>query len=417
MRMRLLGKGHSVMFFAPREVDHGIRSLIPGGMSTCDRIRVLDVVRWAIHETCKDICHHLPYWAQQGLDHFKRSAAHEEYKSTGDLRILRKAWLQSESQTLEEMYWTASGSKIISEIKGVPFLSERIERLGVTRLVNIRMAEEQEREVHREIEGIIPTTCIKGPPKVQPAQHIIHADILEFIKTGKLPESSIHISPLLAPLNMVKSLESTIEWSPSPLATADFITTVLDSNGEGLTEYLRPVNWILSSRSGEKNTIVVISPYEANELLPVIRESKKVRLHIYAPRTTSSMRSFSDLTFYSIPEFQTERWSAPEHVRIEINLFAGQLYFDSVEEYWRICSLLALWMAHPNAKHSEVDGFVPPAYRTGRGSPFAKSRIPILKRLMELRRKGMSYHLTHLGQVLNGRPLSEETLWELRGSP
>jgi hypothetical protein len=413
MRMRLLGKGHSVMFFAPREVDHGIRSLIPREMSTGDRIHVLDVVRWAIHETCKDICHHLPYWAQQGLDHSKRLAAYKQYQSSGNLRILRKAWLQSESQTLEEMYWTASGCKIISEIKGVPSLGERIERLGVTKLVNVRMAEEQEREVHREIEIIIPTRS-KRPPKVQPAQHIIHAEILEFIETGELPKSPTYISPLLAPLNMVRSLESTIEWSPSPLATADFITTVLDSSGEGLTEYLRPVNWILSSGSGKKSTIVVISPYEANELLPVIRESNKVRLHIYAPRVTSSMRSFSDLSFYSIPDSQTEGWSAPEHVRIEINLFAGQPYFDSVEEYWSVCSLLALWMAHPKAEYSEVDGFVPPAYRTGRDSPFARSRIPILKKLMELRRKGTSYHLTHLGQVLNGKPLSEETLWELR---
>jgi len=411
--MRQLGKGHSVMFFAPREVDHGIRSLIPSGISTGDRIHVLDVVRWAIHETCEDICHHLPYWAQQGLDHYKRSAAYEEYRTSGDLRILRKAWLQSESQTLEEMYWTASGSKIISEIKGVPSLSERIERLGVTKLVNVRVAEEQEREVHREIEVTIPTH-IKRPPKVQPAHHIIHADILEFIETGKLPESSMHISPLLAPLNMVRSLESTIEWSPSPLATADFITTVLDSSGEGLTEYLRPVNWILSSGSGKKSTIVVISPYEANELLPAIRKSNKVRLHIYAPRVTSSMRSFSDLTFYSIPDSQTERWSSQAHVRIELNLFAGQLYFDSVEEYWSVCSLLALWMAHPKVEYSEVDGFVPPAYRTGRDSPFARSRMPILKKLVGLRRKGMSYHLTHLGRVLNGKPLSEETLWELR---
>jgi hypothetical protein len=414
MRMRMLGKGHSVMFFAPREVDHGIRSLIPGGMATGDRIRVLAVVRWAIHETCKDICHHLPYWAQQGLDHYKRLTAYQEYRSSGDLRILREAWLQSESQTLEEMYWTASGSKIISDISGVPSLGERIERLGVTRLVNVRMAEEQEREVHREIEVIIPKTRIKGPPKVQPAQHIIHADILEFIETGKLPKSSTHISPLLAPLNMVKSLESTIEWSPSPLATTDFITTVLCFNGKGLTEYLRPVNWILSSGSGKKSTIIVISPYEANELLPVIRKSNKVRLHIYAPRVTSSMRSFSDLTFYSIPDSQTEGWSAPAHVRIEINLFAGQLYFDSAEEYWSVCSFLALWMAHPKAEYSEVDGFVPRAYRTGRGSPFARSRLPILKKLMDLRRKGMGYHLTHLGQVLNGKPLSEETLWELR---
>jgi hypothetical protein len=314
------------------------------------------------------------------------------------------------------MYWGPSAAKMISEIRSVPSLKERLERLGVTRLVNVRLAEQQEREVAHEIQPGHHTGKERPrPPKVQPAEHVIHEDILEFIETGKIPEYSTNISPLLAPVKMVNSLDSTTEWSPSPLATADFITTILDSYGVGMTEYLRPVNWILSSGSGKESTVVVISPYEANELLPVIRKSKNVRLHIYTPRVTSSMRSFSDLTFYCIPDSPTERWSAPAHVRIELNLFAGQLYFDSEEEYWSVCSLLALWMAHPNAEYSEVDGFIPPAYRTGRGSPFARSRIPILKKLVELRRKGMSYHLTHLGQVLNGKPLSDEALWELRG--
>jgi hypothetical protein len=125
------------------------------------------------------------------------------------------------------------------------------------------------------------------------------------------------------------------------------------------------------------------------------------------------MRSFSDLTFYIIPESPVERWSAPAHVRTELNLFAGQLYFDNKGEYESVCVLLALWMAHPKAEYSEVDGFVPPAYRTGKSSPFARSRIPLLKKLMGLRRKGMGYHMTHMGQILNGKPLSEETVWGL----
>jgi len=416
MRMRLLGKGHSVMFFAPREVDQRIRSLIPNGTASGSRIRVLDIVRWAIHETREDIYHHLPYWAQQGLDYHKRFTAYNQYRSSGVLAILRNAWLQSESQTLEQMYWITSGAtaQMRSDLNSVPSIKERMKRLGITKLIAARMAEEQEREVHHEVEPGHPAGVERPPPpKVQPAQHILDADILKFIKTGKVPETSTHISPLLAPLNMVKALDSTTEWSPSPLATADFITTILDSDRARMTEYLRPVNWILSSGSGKNSIIVVISPHEANELLPIIRKSDKVRLHIYAPRVTASMRSFSDLRFYTIPDSQTERWSAPAHVRTELNLFAGQLYFDSREEYDRVCTLLALSMAHPGAEYSEVDGFVPPAYRTGRGSPFARSRIPILKTLIGLRRKGMSYHLTHLGQVLNGKPLSEETLWGL----
>jgi len=94
-----------------------------------------------------------------------------------------------------------------------------------------------------------------------------------------------------------------------------------------------------------------------------------------------------------------------------LNLFAGQLYFDSREESESVCALPALPMAHPGAEYSEVDGFVPPEHRTGpRSSSFTRNRIPTLKRLVALRRKGKGYHLTHLGQVLNGKPLSEEAL-------
>jgi len=320
------------------------------------------------------------------------------------------------------MYWITRVAKMSHDINSVPSLRERIERLGATKMVDARLAEEQEHEVNRELDPGRSTASIECPhppatgAKVEPAQHIIHGDILAFIETGQLRRSSMHIYSLLAPLNMTKSLDSTTEWSPSPLATADFITTTLNSDGDGLTEYLRPVNWILSSGSGKNSVVVVISPYEANELLPIIRKSNKVRLHIYAPRVTSSMRSFSDLRFYTIPDSQTERWSVPAHVRTELNLFSGQLYFDSREEYESVCALLALSMAHPEAEHSEVDGFVLPKYRTGRrSSPFARSRIPILKTLIGLRRKGKGYHLTHLGQILNGKPLSEESLSALSG--
>jgi hypothetical protein len=240
---------------------------------------------------------------------------------------------------------------------------------------------------------------------------MVHGDIREFVDTGKLPVSLEHISPLLVPIFMASALDSTTEWSPSPFATTDFITTIIDdSKGMALTEYLRPVNWILSGGSGKDSTIVVISPYEANALLPIIRKRKKVRLHIYAPRVTTSMRSFSDLTFYTIPDSPAETWSAPAHVRMELNLFAGQLYFDCREEYERVCVMLALSMAHPGAEHCEIDGFVSPMFRTGGSSPFAKSKISILKTLLGLRRKGMGYYRTHLGQILNANPLGEETL-------
>jgi hypothetical protein len=107
------------------------------------------------------------------------------------------------------------------------------------------MTEEQEREVDHEVEQ---ERQVERPPKAEPASHVIHKDIRKFIRTGNLPtRSSLHTSQLLAPLDMAEALNSTTVWSPSPLATADFITTICGSNSKGLTDYLRPVNCQLDS--------------------------------------------------------------------------------------------------------------------------------------------------------------------------
>jgi len=396
------------MFFAPGEVDRRIRSLCSNRLASGGSTHVVDVLRWAMHETCEDIRHHLSFWAQQGLDHYKRFTAYENYGAGGSLdsEVLRGAWLQRESRTLEEMYSVAPCASVNPEINSVPTLIRRIEQLGITRLIDVRIAEEQEREVSHEVEY---ERQVERPLRVQPAKHILSREIRTFVETGD-PPAFPRMPLLLNPIDMANALESTTEWSPSPLATNDFVTTVLGSNGAGLTEYLRPVNWILTSGSGKHSIVLVISPYEANALLPIIRKKKDVRLNIYTPRVTSSMRSFSDLTFYSIPDSPVETWTAPVHAKIALNLFAGQLFFNSKEEFENLCILLALSRAHPGAEYNQIDGFVPPAYRTGRPSPFAESKISVLKTLIVLRRKGMGYSRTHLGKILNAIPLSEETL-------
>ncbi|KAI9441022.1 hypothetical protein H4582DRAFT_1811232 [Lactarius indigo] len=411
MRMRQLGKGQSVMFFAPGEVDRRIRGLIPRGPGSEEGVRVIDILRWAMHETCWDIGHHLPHWAQQGVDHHRRFSAYKQYDSTGDLEVLRDSWLRPESRTLEEMYEpvpTAQGAGLDPGINSIPSLRERLEYLGVTQLTDVRMAEEQEREVNHEVEL---ERHAERPPRVYSAEHIVRDEIRNFVSTGILAKPSTYIIPLYTPTQIDKALDSISEWSPSPLATTDFAITTTDSSITDLTDYLRPVNWILSSgRAGKKVVAIVISPYEANELLPAIRKSGKVRLHIYSPRITASMRSFSDLTFYTIPESPEKKWTPAAHLRTELDLFAGQLYFDNVQEYRRLCMLLALHIVHSGAKHIEVDGFVPPAYRTvrGRRSPLTTSAIATFKKLTALRRKGMGFGGTDLGRVLDARPLSSE---------
>src|SRR6266404_3807159 len=411
MRMRQLGKGQSVIFFAPGEVDRHIRALMPTGQKSSDGVQVVDILRWALHETCLDIAHYLPHWAQQGVDHHRRFSAYRKYNWRGKINVLRKFWLQPESKSLEEMYEPVSraeGDGLGAGIRRTPSLRRRLNRLGITRLTDVRMAEEQEREIHLEMEVERHT---ERPQKVFPAMHVIHDDIRNFVSTGVLPEHRTYFIPLLTPTGIDGALNDPglnplPTWSPTPLATRDFAITTDDSKITDLKEYLRPVNWILSSGTGNRRVVIVISPYEANELLPVIRKSEKVRLHIYAARVTVSMRSFSDLGFYTIPKSPTMEWTAPGYLRTELDLFSGQLYFDSKEEYERLCVLLALHMVHPDAKYIEVDGFVPLAYRTGPSSPLTVSALATFKKLTMLRRKGTGFGGTDLGRVLDARPLN-----------
>jgi hypothetical protein len=72
-----------------------------------ERGRVIDILRWAMHETCWDILHHLPHWTQQGVDH------HRRYNSTENLELLENSWLQPESLTLEEMYEPSSKAQVV----------------------------------------------------------------------------------------------------------------------------------------------------------------------------------------------------------------------------------------------------------------------------------------------------------------
>ena len=66
-----------------------------------------------------------------------------------------------------------------------------------------------------------------------------------------------------------------------------------------LSEYLRPVNWVISS-TRNMSILVVLSPYEVDALFPDFRRSTAVHLHIYTPHVMEAMKPFDHLEFYSV---------------------------------------------------------------------------------------------------------------------
>ncbi|CAE6448122.1 unnamed protein product [Rhizoctonia solani] len=419
MRMRKLGHGQSVIFAAPPEIDTLIRNASPKPIGPKDTIDTLDVLRWAMLETCKDLEHHVSHWAHQGIEFNRRLDAETQYAKTQDISAFEKGWTAPESRTLEEMYGVPS-PKALSKRVGfmrrafeVPELREGLEKLGVKKLDDPYMDEEQEREVYHEVEQEQQT---QRPPKGHPKKHSVHSEVQSFIKTGKLPTNQSGILPLFSPFR-ASNHQILKGWSSLLLASADFLHTVATSPTDRLSEYMRPVNWIVS---GSGNVRVVLSPHEVDDLLPLIRKSSVVQLHVYAPRVSLGMLSFSNLQYYSIPASPSSPVSSGilSTAQLQLDLFAGQLYLPSYQDYALLCASLGLLIPSVDEDNLQIevesDGFVKPEHRGQlvqrhpeySNCQFTTSPIPSLKDLIGRRRKGMKYLLTHVGQILHARSLT-----------
>ena len=164
------------------------------------------------------------------------------------------------------------------------------------------MDEEQEREVNRERER---ERDVELPPKARPAKHHLHPAVVMFVKTGViLPLDSF--GAFLRVFTTFKQNLATPRagsiWSPMILATAHFCRTIDPKSTQGtMDQYLRPVQWILSRTTDRDPVLVLLSPFEVDRLLPDIRSSKHVRLHMYAPRASQRMKPSDDLKLYTIP--------------------------------------------------------------------------------------------------------------------
>lgn len=159
--------------------------------------------------------------------------------------------------------------------------------------------------------------------------------------------------------------------------------------------------------------LVIVSPFEANILLPDIRASKRVHLHIYTPRVTKMMKSCDDLRLYITPSISA-RWIPDDTLIRQLNVFAGQLYFPQQRAYLKLCRLLGLYTAdlkYQGVTEIQSDGFIKPEHRPRAEdslNTFQQSPVSMLKALFGIRRKGMGYLPTHIGKLLNARYLTSE---------
>jgi hypothetical protein len=420
MRMRQLGRGHSVAFFVPMECDARIRAVC--NLSTAERVHVQHIVRWVMQATCEDIRHYAPHWVQQGIDHARRVKADEAYRTSHSWKVLSKAWVTKEGHTLDEMYGLQdTDNSLFNQASAHPALHRQLQKLRIGHLHNPHIDEEQEREITHEIELERKMVRPVQTPALTPR---VHPDVRSFVLTGVLPSRSDQFRSLFKSLRTSPIDEGV--WSQSLLATFDFSVSTSGAESGNTNLCPRPLRWLVSTKLGGNRILVAMSPFEVNELMPLIRKSSVVHLHLYVPKVIQSMRSFSDLQYHTIPSLSST-WKAPSlAIQSQLNLFAGQLFIDSWEAYVGLCAFLGVYSrASPRLYgrrrgiHRNSDGFIRPSQRSitpaltqvlkpYEGKSFERSVIQTLKEHVNSTRNGKDCLRTHIGQLLHGRLLAKK---------
>lgn len=420
--MRKLGRGQSVVFCIPRDIEQKIQAQRDPKSATTEGISVSDVLCWAISETWRDLRRMVPLWLTQGVRYYEQEALWNEGEQyPPDKETWAKNFLEPEAQKLDARYRPKTGSESAQLLKRArptvkSQFQRRCEEFGLIDFRNSSLQEEQERELSPETEQ---ERQVEQPSHALPQKHFCHPDLRSFIKLGELPVGSRAFKPAFQALKRTSAVHyfDLREFPSGIWVTEDFSKTVKLENmpDNGMDLFQRPVHWILTSKLGRSTTVsrlVIISPWEAHELMPDIEVSKIVTLHLYAPRSNLGFRPLDQLTLYTVPH-RRKKPVIPPGMMVELNIFAGQLYLSSYKEYIEVCNKLGLaWSPADDSVVLGPDGFIPAGVNSGQlmnKSEFTRSPVQFIKVLVtKIRRNCETVEKTHIGKILDGVLLTEE---------
>lgn len=306
MRMRKLGKGQSIAFCAPPEVERKILECTDrssNNLTSTRAIQVTDVLQWCIEETCAGTRRIIPLWATQGLRHQHRCAINPGApKNKNQVGRLREPEAQSLQQRYGQKPTITEGQDHISrtvssqakEVRRdqVESIRKQCTDFEIYTFSTASVLEEQERELSPEYQR---EQQAQHLPRQTPLQHTVSSGLRRLVTeglVGKLPSSMTPAFDIFANSSAKKSLEQKA-WRGDLLVTEDFKNVIKKTEGD-LDLYIRPVRWLLALKKGKAGMVLIlISPFEAQELFSAAQKSKFVTLYTCAV----SLRIRHNLTF------------------------------------------------------------------------------------------------------------------------
>ncbi|KAK1992439.1 hypothetical protein LX36DRAFT_704109 [Colletotrichum falcatum] len=382
-----------------------------GANLTRDRL-VQDVLKWAISETFVDLRRGIRLWANQGRRHKRHKMLWMKAHKDGSTQLDRQhatEFLEDEAQTLETRYRPTQRptfeSSLSTSTPGFDTIAERLHEFGGSDPGSATFREEQERELSPEVQE---EKEIQKPPAADPAGHSVHPDLRRLVSQGTFTIGSEAYMPAFMSLAETSAAQhyNVGKFPSGLLVTTDFARTIIPFRNSHISDlFQRSVQWILTtaSETGVIEVAIILSPYEAHELLPEITQGRHASLHLYAPRPNMGFRALDSLDLYSIPHHQAAR-TLPRNLATELNLFSGQLYVQSPEEYVDVRNFLGL--AQETIDNDFGSSDIVPLQDV---NVEEDGLVQFMKVLMtKIRRNCESIDKTHVGRILDHGSLKAE---------
>lgn len=409
MRMRLLGRGHSIAFWASFETDVRIREFC--NLTDDTELTNEHVLRFICDNSERMQKKNVVHWAAAAFNYAKKMSAHKLHEpgEANSVEALTRLCLDREFVTLKEMYG-GKDDVLLSEISKMRFnkLAKMYEdcpqirkfiedvKSGVDAKIHDHVPhekryaglldEEQEKEIEKEKEEQRqierPFAARPAAPKVDP----LLMDVVEFGAShssfAKLLQSQsiLPVAMTLQNTNIFEFVSSEISpWANHIYVTADFIHVIEGRHDTFLScfrsrasrdykefswdGFLRPAWWIGGIGDDLDNyKILLLSSHETDALLPVFRRSKRSILFPYRARVSQSHSNLLHNTQLCVTGM-TETRVIDLNDEVQIGVIAGAQYFGSSDEQDAYCGYLGvipLPRTHPNLGLAFEDGVIKP---------------------------------------------------------
>jgi hypothetical protein len=463
MRMRKLGQGHSLIFWSSDEVYRQIvllkKCLLHQNPQIdmdnhSDSFQLKDILRWVYENTQEATWDGLYHWALQSLSFQRKVNAFQNIHWTNHQQIytdqmmeeLAEKCLEPEIIELKRMYGVPRVLQTISEIYTILYqqsnilTSEQIHNAVLKRMyayggskqrLSQVLDEEQQRELEQELaqeQQREQEHEQKRPRSIHPCQPILHDEIKRLCNLDDFMLNLSALPLVFRPLSYA-FIDSTFfevcqpnNWQPNFWVSTEF-QRVIETKGESLDLFLRPPRWIIVYRNEH---IIFVNAFEANWLMGQLHHlyhqkqfnrSSTTTLRLLLPRLNKNQSIFVNTLALTIPPLiptihDAVAFVLPVKWLVELFIFNGTVYFETVEEQIAYCQCLAL-CPKPRTTIEEnafengwiaVDGFVQePEHRYQlqiHRARFTSNPLTFVKQLLKNRNNSNALITSHVGSII-----------------